>query len=934
MKSDYGDVNFVKFFPSALIAIHILTQHVSAQVNSSLMQLGVVNLRTEYKTNPLGIDVKKPRLSWEVISSQRNVYQTAYFIKAAYAIDDLQTNKNLCWNSGKITSDQSVHIEYSGSGIESARRIYWQVKIWDNKGNESNWSEPVFFETGLLSPSDWKALWIEPDIDEDPSVSNPCPYLRKEFILKKKIVSARLYITSHGLYQINLNGEKATNELFTPGWTSYHKRLQYQVYDVTGNLTTGKNAIGVILGDGWYRGYFGWEGKKNLYGNKTALLLQLKIKYTDGTTETIISDASWKCSTGAIIKSDIYNGETYDARLEPEGWDKPGFNDKMWKGVIVKNDDKSILVASEGIPVRITQTIKPVRKIITPKGEIVFDLGQNIVGWVRFSLKGDAGTSITLKHAEVLDKNGNFYTENLRAARAEDVYIFKGEGTETFEPHFTFHGFRYIKVEGYNGEITINDLEGRVIHSDMRPTGTFECSDSLVNRLQKNIQWGLRGNFLDVPTDCPQRDERMGWTGDAQVFAPTACFNMDAAAFYSKWMKDFTADQLSDGSVPWVVPMVVKGGGGTGWSDGYGATGWADAAVIIPWTIYRIYGDKRILEMQYESMKAWVEFMRQQAGGTYLFKQGFHFGDWLAFATTQSDYPGATTDKDLIATAYFYYSTGLLQKIAVIIGKNHDAEDYKLLLQNIKQAFQNEFLTPNGRLSSNTQTAYVLALAFGLIPDNLRAIAAQRLANDVNQFKHITTGFLGTPLICQVLTENGYPELAYTLLFRKEYPSWLYPVTMGATTIWERWDGIKPDGSFQDAGMNSFNHYAYGAVGNWLYSMVAGITADPEIPGYKKTVVKPYISERLTFAKAEYHSIYGKIVSYWERKGDILQMHITIPANTSAVFEIPAKSIESVYENGIPLTEATYLNLKEKKGDRIIIETGSGNYMFEIKNYK
>jgi len=467
----------------------------------------------------------------------------------------------------------------------------------------------------------------------------------------------------------------------------------------------------------------------------------------------------------------------------------------------------------------------------------------------------------------------------------------------------------------------------------MPATGYFECSDSLINRLQKNIQWGLRGNFLDVPTDCPQRDERMGWTGDAQVFAPTACFNMDAAAFYTKWMKDFTADQLADGSVPWVVPMVIKGGGGTGWSDGYGATGWADAAIIIPWTIYRIYGDKRILETQYESMKAWVEFMRRQAGSTYLFNKGFHFGDWLAYATTQSDYPGATTDKDLIATAYFYYSTSLLHKIAALIGKSDDAEGYGVLKQHIREAFQKEYITPNGRLSSNTQTAYVLALAFGLIPDDLKENAAKRLAEDVRKFGHITTGFLGTPLICQVLTENGYADLAYMLLFRKEYPSWLYPVTMGATTIWERWDGIKPDGTFQDTGMNSFNHYAYGAVGNWLYSTVTGINPDSVIPGYKKIIIKPYVNERLTYAWAEYHSVYGKIVSYWERKDNVLIINISVPANTSAVFEIPAKNIENIYENGIPVSEINYLTVKGKMENRILIEGGSGDYKFEVRDY-
>ena len=911
---------------SGLVSIRFLLFSIPEQST-----LSVVNLRTAYQTNPVGIDVLKPGLSWEIVSDERKVLQTAYQIRAALSAETLNSEKNLFWNTGKKASDQSVHVSYSGPVLKSGQRIWWQVKVWDNKGRESDWSDIAFWEMGLLAESDWKASWIEPDIQEDVSASTPCPFLRKEFRLKNNIREARIYVTCHGLYQLNMNGEKVSDELFTPGWTSYHKRLQYQVYDVTKQVQAGRNAIGVILGDGWYRGHLVWEGKKNLYGDKVALLLQMKVTYENGTEEYILSDDTWKAATGPILKSDIYNGETYDARLELNGWDKTGFNDKVWSGASKKDYGKKNLIASEGPAVRITQTIKPLSKIITPRGELVFDLGQNIVGWVQLKLKSEAGTKITLKHAEVLDREGNFYTDNLRAAKAEDHYIFKGDGMETYEPHFTFHGFRYVKVEDYPGEISLDDISCRVIHSDMKPTGDFECSEALINRLQKNIQWGLRGNFLDVPTDCPQRDERLGWTGDAQAFAPTACFNMDVAAFYTKWMKDFIADQNDDGAVPWVVPMVVKGGAGTGWSHGYGAAGYADAAIIIPWTVYQVYGDKKILETQYESMKAWVEFMRKQSGDAYLFNKGFHFGDWLAYATTQSDYPGATTDKDLIGTAYYYYSTCLLQKIAGVLGKEHDAGDYSVLKEKIKNAFQREFMTPTGRLSSNTQTAYVLALAFNLVPENLKASAAGRLADDIRKFGHITTGFLGTPLICHVLTENGYPDLAYMLLFRKEYPSWLYPVTMGATTIWERWDGIRPDSSFQSAGMNSFNHYAYGAVGNWLYTKVAGISIDPEFPGYKHFIIKPYLTDKLSYARAEYHSVYGNIKSHWERNDDHLKLHVVIPVNTTSVIEIPAKDIRDITEGKIPVSELNEIIVKGIASDRVILYLGSGTYDFEAK---
>lgn len=898
----------------------------------------ILYLRTEYKVNPIGVDTQIPRLSWVISSEERGVLQTAHQIKCAITPYDLSNNINLIWDSGKIYSDKSVHIEYEGKELKSGDRLFWQVKVWDNKGNESDWSEIAFWEMGLLNENDWKAKWIEPVIQENTKESTPCPYLRKEFSSKGKIKSARAYITCHGLYKLNVNGEKTGNEEFTPGWTSYQKRLQYQVYDVTSQLKTGGNAIGVILGDGWYRGYLGWQGKKNFYGDKTALLFQLNIFYEDGTEEVIISDQNWTSSTGPILKSDIYNGETYDARLEMSGWDLPGFDDSDWKYSIEKDFGFENIVASLGSPVRITETIKPVEKIITPKGELVFDLGQNITGFVQVKLKGERGSRIKLQHAEVLDKQGNFYTENLRAAKAEDTYIFKGEGIENYMPSFTFHGFRYIKIEDNKGEITIDDIRGMVVHSDLTPTGTFECSDDLINRFQNNIQWGMRGNFLDVPTDCPQRDERLGWTGDAQVFASTACFNMDCSSFYSKWLKDFIPDQKSDGSIPWVVPNVIKDGGGTGWSDGYGATGWADAAVIIPWIVYCTYGDKRILEDQYECMKGWEEYMIE-ASDSYIFKKGFHFGDWLAFAEYYSynyyapdyGYPGATTDKELIATAYFYYTTCLMQKIASILGKNEDAERYKSIMPRIKAAFQFEFLTPSGRLISHTQTAYTLALAFDLLPKNMIKIAAKRLADDVNHFGHITTGFLGTPLICKVLTDNSYPEIAYKLLFNKRYPSWLYPVTMGATTIWERWDCIKTDGTFQTEGMNSFNHYAYGAVGNWLYSSVAGINNNPDDPGYKNIIIKPYITDKLTYAKASFHAVYGEIFSGWEIIGRDLFMTLTIPSNTKAFIYFPSQNAENIFEgNQMVKTD----HIKGIEEDRIILEIGSGLYQFTIKDFK
>jgi len=881
----------------------------------------VKNPRTNYRKDPLGIDTKIPLLSWEVLSDQRGTLQSAYQIRAAFSEKALESEQTLLWNTGKVMSGKSNQIRFFDTNLQSGQKIYWQVRVWNHKGKVSPWSKSASFETGFLNASDWKAAWIEPDLKEDIKESNPCPMLRKTYMLKGKVSSARAYVSAHGLYQLNVNGKRVGEDLFTPGWTSYNKRLQYQIYDVTSSLHTGLNAVGMMLGDGWYRGTLKWNQERNNFGEKLAAIFQLEVTYEDGSKETFVSDNTWKASTGSVLKSDIYNGEIYDARIEKVGWDTPEYDDGQWSGVSVRDFDKQVLVASESVPVRIVRIIKPIKKFNTPNGEQVFDMGQNMTGWIQFELQGKAGSSIKLNFAEVLDKDGNFYTANLRSAKAEDIYYFKGEGLESFEPHFTFHGFRYVKVENYQGEIALDDLTGKVICSDMTETGKFFCSDSLINRLQENIQWGLRGNFLDVPTDCPQRDERLGWTGDAQVFAPTACFNVDAATFFSKWMKDMAADQKEDGNVPHVVPSV---------NAGWGSAGWSDAAVIIPWVIYQVYGDERILENQYKSMKAWVEYVRKKAGDSYLYTSGKHYGDWLAFATTKSDYPGATTDKDLIATAYYAYSASLLGKTAAVLGKTEDALEYGQLFEKIRNAFQKEFVTSNGRLSSNTQTAYVLSLAFGLIPEDLISQSAKRLAADVNSFKHITTGFLGTPLICDILTQYGYTDLAYRLLFRKDYPSWLYPLTKGATTIWERWDGIKPDGSFQDVGMNSFNHYSYGAVGNWLYGQVAGIQREGEIPGYKKIVIAPHPTSKFTFANGEYQSVYGKIVSGWEKKSDGFIMNVSIPANTTAKIILPVSQAENILEGGKPLAKIKDIQILDISQGHVILEVGSGNYHFSM----
>jgi alpha-L-rhamnosidase len=865
----------------------------SARVGSAQDNLLMVKrLRCEYKVDPLGIDVTRPRLSWELQSTEKNVLQTAYEVQVSLSEKDLAKEK-VIWESGEVKSDDSVGIEYAGPPLASGRPYFWHVRVWDNHGHATVWSAPAKWEMGLLESSDWKASWITPNLVEDETKSNPAPVLRKEFTVnpKKKIERARLYASAMGLYEMELNGKRVGDQYFTPGWTAYDFRFQYQTYDLTDLLKSGPNCFGALLGDGWFRGHMGYEGLHNNYGKKVALLSQLVIAYTDGTRETVATDATWKAATGPVLLSDIYDGETYDARLERNGWSAAGYDDKDWKGVTVMETPKAKLTAAAGPPVKKIEEVKPVKVLRTPAGDFVIDMGQNMVGWVKFRVAAPAGTTITLRHAEVLDKAGNFYTENLRDAKATIRYTTNGKGTETFEPHFTFQGFRYVSVSGWPGEVNPADFTGIVMHSSIERTGNFETSNALLNQLEHNIVWGQKGNFLDVPTDCPQRDERLGWTGDAQVFSPTASFNFETVEFYEKWLKDLALDQQDDGAVPHVIPNILSHTTRKGDSA---SSGWADVSVVVPWNVYRAFDDRRVLEQQYPSMKGWVEYMRKQAGDKYLYNTGFTFGDWLAFATTDSDYPGATTDKDFIQTAYFAHSTELLAKTAAVLGKKEDAAEYQALEEKIKAAFVREFVTPNGRLSSNTQTAYVLALSFDLLPVSMRAEAADRLAADVRKFKHLTTGFLGASDLTWALSNSGHLEEAYILLNRQEYPSWLYPITKGATTIWERWDGIKEDGTFQDPGMNSFNHYAYGAIGMWMYSVVAGLGLDEAQPAYKHIFIAPHPGGGLTYAKASVDSVYGRVSSAWELADGKFKLKVEVPPNTTATVTMPNGKVQEL----------------------------------------
>ena len=887
-------------------------------------QTKVDSLLCESRHNPEGVDVSHPLFSWQLSGSRRNIRQSAYELRAGTSPKELNQGKELVWKSGKIASDQSIHVPYQGDALSSGKKYFWQVRVWDENGKASDWSPVAQWQMALLQSSDWKASWIEPGIKLD-SLTRPSPLFRKTFNAAKKIQSATAYITARGLYEACINGKRVGDAFLTPGWTTYRKRLQYQQYDVTDLLRQGNNAIGVTLGVGWYSGYLAWGDSRNHFGSRIGLLFQLNIQYTDGTEEVISSDNSWKSSTGSILYSEIYHGETIDARKEKQGWCDASYNDKDWVGVQLSADTtKSTLISTINEPIRKHEQLKAIKILTTPAGEKVIDFGQNLVGWVQVRVNGRAGDSIVLQHAEVLDKKGNFYTENLRLAKQKNTYIFKGNGVEQFEPHFTFQGFRFVKITGYKGEIKPEDFTAIVLYSDMPATGSFSCSNALINQLQHNIQWGQQGNFLDVPTDCPQRDERLGWTGDAQAFSRTAAFNRQVNNFFAKWLKDVAADQRADGSVPFVVPNVLG-------NDAMGSAGWADVATIVPWNMYLAYDDKRLLDQQYPSMKSWVEYIHKNSPQD-LWNTGFHFGDWLFYRPDDdNDGRAAITDKYLIAQCFYAHSTQLLINAAKVLGKQADADTYTALLQRIKSAFAKEYLTPNGRLVSSSQTAYVLALNFDMLPENLRAQAAKRLADNIRSYDtHLTTGFLGTPYLCHVLSRFGYTDLAYSLLLQESYPSWLYPVKMGATTIWERWNGEKPDHTFETPGMNSFNHYAYGAIGDWMYRVIAGIDTREDMPGYKHITIAPHPGGTLTQASADLLTYYGKIRSSWKLENGQLALDVEIPANTKATVYIPVKEGNKVLEGGQPIAGQKDIQVTGTDKGVTTVEVGSGQYHFVV----
>ena len=1046
-----------------------------------------VHLRCEYLNNPLGLDAPAPHLSWQSDSTQRNWKQSAYELLVASSRDRLASGQADIWDSGKIESSDSVGIAYKGPALESRKRYYWKVRVWDAAGNISDSTEEAWWETGLIHPADWRAKWIAwknpdneadrknirwiwvkgqdalavpgktsanfrlnvklagipreasllvavrgdyiakvngievgrkgegrwgsfdrrdisdalktgdnaveiqvtaPDVPhgdpnagqttaktglaalvkitsangsiqrfpsgenwqasagsnpswqsasvvaelDDQRLEDPGPFpqpaaaFRRTLPIAKAIASARLYVAALGSYRMYINGTRVGDDVLTPDYTDYHKRVLYQTYDVasllkTGEKETGKNQIAALLGDGWYGSPLTWVG---MYFFKPPVRFesQLEIAYTDGSKDTVVTDDSWRASPSPIIQSQIYGGETYDARREQSGWDQPGFDDSHWSQASLA-EAPSIAISSQiDVPTRVVETLTPKTVNKVGNGTYIFDMGQNMVGWARLKVNGKAGTKVRMRFAEILNPDGTIYTANLRNAEATDNYILKGGGEETFAPHFTFHGFRYVEITGYPGAPSLDAIRGEVVSSvSGPPAATLATSSDLVNRMWEIGLWGQRGNFLSVPTDCPQRDERLGWMGDAGVFWRTGAYNFGVAAFSQKFIQDIVDAQTSQGAFTNVSPDTLPFEGGEGaigtpaWNDAMvGAPGWGDAGVIVPWTTWIQYGDKAVIEKNWDAMQRWMDFI-QSRNPDFIRRNGVgpNFADWLA--------PDPNTNKDLLATAYWALIARQMAQMAHATGNDADAKRYEDVVGNIRAAFQKAFIKADGTVGTGTQTSYVVALYTKMAPAELEPMLVSKLVQDIEARNwHLSTGFLGTPFLLFTLADHGRSDVAYRLLLNDTYPSWGYMLSKGATTWWERWNGDTGDPS-----MNSYNHYAFGSVIAWVYRYAAGIDTTPNAPGFKEIVIHPHLDSRMPSARTEYDSVYGKIVSDWKgTPAGPFSLHVTIPANTSAEIFLPAIAGTHVTEGGNAIETQT-------EASSSVVRVGSGTYNFEVK---
>ena len=858
----------------------------------------ILKCRTNHMKNPLGFAMEKAVVSW-VADSDVSKKQVRAQVKVARD----KEMKELLYVSDASENPDSVAFQLPIE-LKSRTAYYWTVEVWGDAGDCAI-SGVNYFETGKRE-EELGGEWITTPWD-DQSIS---PYIRKSLHIERKVTKARLYITGLGLYWLEVNGEKIGNDFFAPGCTGIDRLIQVYTYDLTKQLAQGDNVLGVMMGNGWTKGLFGTSSKFHLepYLDDYLLKAELRVEFEDGSEQVIVTDDSWKCTASPILADSIYDGEVFDERKAIKDWSASSCSDCDWEQTKIANNIKvnvpehpvlGKLYDRLSLPIVIKETVKPIGFIHTPAGETVLDMGQNIAGWIRMRVHEPAGTVIKLSHGEIL-QNDCFYNENLRKAKAEYTYISDGS-EQVVMPHFTFYGFRYVKIEGNTAELSLDDFEGCVVYSDLEESGWIETSDVRINRLIANAKWSQKDNFLDVPTDCPQRNERMGWTGDAQMFCKTASYNMETYAFYTKYLRDLWVEQKDrDGMVGHLVPSFIKKEPKET-SFYWGSCAWGDAAVIMPWTMFTHYGDSYILETQYPSMKGWIDWIvKNNLGPTGLWEHGFNFGDWLALDgdENQEDDRYGGTDVMLVASAYLKYSSELVAKAAKVLGEAADADYYQKISDRTRRAIQEKYYTEDGKCVVQTQTAHILALAMNLVEDKHRKTIAEGLVVLLKKNNmHLATGFVGTPFLCKVLSEEGYSEAAYELLFQKDFPSWLYEVDMGATTIWERWNSVLPDGTISGTGMNSLNHYTYGSIVQWMYENMCGMTLREN--GFKSFYVKPEFSDRFEYVDMQYDSPKGSINVKWKKtENGEYRLYVKVPFDTKAFVKVPWKKEELVLVAG------------------------------------
>jgi alpha-L-rhamnosidase len=872
-------------------------------------EVPVKELRCEYFANPLGIDVVKPRLSWVLQSNERDQVQSAYQILVASSEEKLKKDKGDLWDTGKVKSDQSIHVVYGGKPLKSRMRCYWKVRVWDKDRKVSDYSQPSWWEMGLLEKNDWQGRWVSAPPPKDAEIKvEPSPFFRKVFMVTKPIRKVQAYICGLGYYELYLNGKKVGDHVLDPAFTRYDRRVLYVTYDVTDQLVQGENAVGVVVGNGWYNMHTRavWDFDKAPWRDRPVMLCQLEIEFADGSSKSIVSDSTWKVSTGPIVFESIRNGERYDARLEKPGWNTAGYDDSGWAMAQVVRGPKGKLSAQMLPAIKVMET-KTAVKVTEPKpGCFVFDMGQNMAGWAQLRVSGPGGTKVVMKYAERLNDDGTVDQKGINphvkeGAFQTDTYILKGDGVEVWEPRFTYHGFQYVQVTGFPGKPTLDNLRGRVVHTSFERAGHFECSNELFNKIQHNTLWSYISNFHGYPTDCPHR-EKNGWTGDAHLAAEQGLYNFAPAAAYTKWMSDFKDEQRESGELPGIVPT---SGWGYHWGNG---PAWDSAYVLIPWYLYQYCGDVRILAEHYDRLKRYVDYLTSKSSNHIV---SIGLGDWAPAKTK--------TPENVTSTGYYYCDAVIVSKIAQLLGKDEEARKYANLARSIKDAFNREFFKPQtGQYDGRTQTALSCALYQGLVePENCQRVLNNLVANIERHGGHIDTGILGAKYLLNALTENGRADVAYRVASGTTFPSWGHWIKQGATTLWEQWNGTA-----------SRNHIMFGDIGAWFYKALAGINPDPQGVGFKRIIIRPRVVGELRWVRAEHKSMYGLIESCWRKENNKFTLEVTIPVNTTATVFVPARDADSVLESGQPVSEVKTVRFLRMKDGNAVFSVGSGRYKF------